>query len=233
MSWIRGPLLGFDTETTGVNPRRDRIVTAALIGRGPHGTHQRTWLIDPGVPIPEQAAAIHGITTEQAQAHGMSPQQGLQELSNELTAAFTHSIPVVAYNAAFDLTIIESELHRNGLPTVAERLGRPLAPVLDPLVLDRALDRYRRGKRKLVDLCAHYQVQESGDLHTADVDVTATLDVLQAQASAHPQILDLSLAELHQWQVEQHRLWATDFNQWRQSKGLDGPGAAVEWPLPA
>lgn len=233
MSWIQGPLLGFDTETTGVNPLHDRIVTAALIGRGHHGTHQRTWLIDPGVPIPVQAAAIHGISTEQAQAHGMTPRQGLTELANELTAAFSHSVPVIAYNAAFDLTIIEAELRRHGLATIVERLGRPLGPVIDPLVLDRALDRYRRGKRKLVDLCQHYAVQEAGDLHTADVDVTATLDVLQALTAAHPQVLDLTLTDLHQWQMDQHRAWATDFNRWRQSKGLQGAGASLDWPVSA
>lgn len=233
MSWIEGPLLGFDTETTGVNPLRDRIVTAALIGRGKDGTHERTWLIDPGVPIPEAAAAIHGISTEHAQAHGMQPRQALVELSNELTAAFTYAIPVVAYNATFDLSIIEAELQRHGLPTIGQRLGRPLGPVVDPLVLDRALDRYRRGKRKLVDLCQHYGVQESGDLHTADVDVTATLDVLQALARHHPQMLDFTLEDLHHWQADQHRAWAADFNQWRQSKGWDGPGACMDWPLPA
>lgn len=233
MSWIEGPLLGFDTETTGVNPLRDRIVTAALIGRSGPDRHERTWLIDPGVPIPTQAAEIHGITTEHAQAHGMDPQRALTELSNELAAAFTHQVPVVAYNAAFDLTIIEAELRRHGLATIAERIGRPLGPVLDPLVLDRALDRFRKGKRKLVDLCGHYGVEESGDLHSADVDVEATLDVLRAQTQTHPEMLDQTLAELHRWQSAKHREWATGFNEWRRSKGLDGPGASLEWPMQA
>ncbi|HIZ34586.1 MAG TPA: DNA polymerase III subunit epsilon [Candidatus Ruania gallistercoris] len=231
MTWIDGPLLGFDTETTGVNPFRDRIVTAALVGRGKHGTEERTWLINPGVEIPEQAAAIHGISTEHARGHGMDPRVALREISNELTAAFSRNIPVVAYNAAFDLTIIERELERHRLPTIGERLGRPLAPVLDPLVIDRGVDRYRKGKRKLVDLCGHYGVQESGALHTADVDVAATLDVLAAQAQVHPQIIERSLVELHGWQSAKHREWAAGFNEWRARQGLDGPGAGLEWPL--
>ena len=231
MTWIDGPLLGFDTETTGVNPFRDRIVTAALVGRGQHGTEERTWLIDPGVEIPEQAAAIHGISTEHAREHGMAPRKALAQLSAELVAAFSRNIPVVAYNAAFDLTIIERELERHQLPTIGERLGRPLAPVLDPLVLDRGLDRYRKGKRKLVDLCGHYGVQESGALHTADVDVAATLDVLAAQAKVHPHLIERSLVDLHEWQSSKHREWATGFNEWRSRQGLDGPGAGLEWPL--
>lgn len=227
----QGPLLGFDTETTGVNPFHDRIVTAALVGRSPHETLQRTWLINPGVEIPEQAAAIHGISTEYAREHGVAPAKALAEIANELTAAFTNGIPVVAFNAAFDLTIIEAELERNGLPTIGERLGRPLSPVLDPLVLDRALDRYRPGKRKLVDLCQVYGVEDSGRLHTADVDVAATLDVLAAQATRHPELTAQDLDQLHAWQAGQHRAWATGFNRWRRDQGLEGPGASLHWPL--
>ncbi|TDE97619.1 DNA polymerase III subunit epsilon [Occultella glacieicola] len=229
-TWIDGPLLGFDTETTGVNPFKDRIVSAALVGRGRRGTEQRTWLIDPGVEIPEEAAAIHGISTAHARERGMDPATALAQISAELVAAFRHGVPVVAFNASFDLTIIERELERHGLVTIGERLGSPLAPVLDPLVLDRGLDRHRLGKRKLVDLCGHYGVQERGELHTADVDVAATLDVLAEQTRRHPGLADRSLPELQRWQTEQHRSWAEDVNADRADKGL--PGAiTLEWPL--
>ncbi len=227
----QGPLLGFDTETTGVNPFRDRIVTAALVGRGPAGTWQRTWLIDPKVEIPEQAAAIHGISTEYARANGVDAASALEEIAAELTAAFQNQIPVVAFNAAFDLTIIESELERHGLTTIGERLGRPLSPVVDPLVLDRALDRYRPGKRKLGDLIEIYGVKETGRLHTADADVAATLEVLAALATKHPELSAQDLDNLHAWQAGQHRAWATGFNKWRASQGHEGPGASMDWPL--
>ncbi|UFU05680.1 exonuclease domain-containing protein [Ruania halotolerans] len=230
-TWVDGPLLGFDTETTGVNPFRDRIVSAALVGRGAHGTEQRTWLIDPGVDIPEQAAAIHGISTSHAHQHGMAPRRALAEISAELTAAFRLRVPVVAFNAAFDLTIIERELERHGLLTIGERLGRPLAPVLDPLVLDRGLDSHRPGARKLVDLCGYYGVRESGRLHTADVDVEATLDVLAAQTREHPGLVERSLGDLHHWQTDQHQRWAETVNRRRQREGLDGLDAGTEWPL--
>lgn len=229
--WINGPMLGFDTETTGVNPFQDRIVTAALVGRGPLGTEQRTWLINPGVEIPEGAAAIHGISTEYAREHGMAPEVALEEIALELAAAFRYRVPVVAFNAAFDLTIIESELERHGLPTIGERIGSPLGPVIDPLVVDRGIDRFRKGKRKLVDLCGHYGIEDSGHLHTADVDVAATLDVLAAQAQRHPELAGRSLGELHVWQREQHRNWARGFNEWRRQQGFEGPGAGLEWPL--
>ncbi|NUQ88686.1 MAG: 3'-5' exonuclease, partial [Glycomyces artemisiae] len=56
--WFEGPLLGFDTETTGVSVEQDRIVQAALVT----GTGSTTWLIDPGVTIPPGATRVHGIT---------------------------------------------------------------------------------------------------------------------------------------------------------------------------
>lgn len=72
MSWISGPLLAFDLETTGTDVETDRIVTAAVVRLEADGSvsRERTWLLDPGVAIPEQASAIHGISTERARAHG-------------------------------------------------------------------------------------------------------------------------------------------------------------------
>src|SRR5690625_1830028 len=174
-SWAGGPMLGFDTETTGVDVEQDRIVTAALVLRDASGTRQRTWLIDPGVEIPTAASDIHGITTDHARAEGMAPHTALDQLAAELARAIAAGIPVVAYNACFDITLLERELRRWRLPTLAERLGRTPGPVLDPLVLDRALDRYRPGKRKLLDLCRQYRVHALDNLHTAEVDVPGTL----------------------------------------------------------
>ena len=230
MGWTEGPLLGFDTETTGVDVDTDRIVTAARVRRDATGTHVRTWLIDPGVPIPDEAAAIHGITTEHAQAHGCPPREALEAIATELGEAFRTGVPVVAYNASFDLRLLDAELRRHRLPTLPDRLNRQARPVIDPLVLDRAEDRYRRGKRKLGDLCGFYRVIESGALHSADVDVVATLDVLERILGRFPHLADLDLDALHEYQVSAHRAWAEGFNAWRAEQGLAGPGAELVWP---
>ena len=230
MSWIDGPLLGFDTETTGIDVDADRIVSAALVRRDASGTHVRTWLLDPGVDIPEAASAIHGITTQYARANGEPAALALNELASVLAEAIAAGVPVVAYNATFDLCILDAELRRHGLATLAKRLGRDVVPVIDPLVLDRAADRYRSGKRKLVDLCAFYDITDTGRLHTADVDVVATLDVLAAIVVRYPDLGALALGPLHDHQVTAHRAWAEGFNAWRTSKGLTGPGAEIGWP---
>lgn len=230
--WAHGPVLGFDTETTGVDVREDRIVTAALVRRDAAGTRQRTWLIDPGVEIPTVASDIHGITTEHARAEGAAPRVALGEIAGELVDAFRAGVPVVAYNASYDLTLLDHELVRWGLPTLAERLGRAPGPVLDPLVLDRALDRERPGARRLVDLCQHYRVEALARLHTAEVDVAATLEVLDCLVRAFPELPARSLAELHEWQRGCHREWAAELTAWRAENGRPGPGPEPEW-LPA
>ncbi|GIG35334.1 exonuclease domain-containing protein [Cellulomonas pakistanensis] len=230
MTWTDGPLLGFDTETTGVDTDHDRIVTAALVRRDRDGTHVQTWLVDPGVEIPEGASAIHGISTEHAREHGVEPRGALDEIAAAIAEAVRDGVPVVAYNASFDLCLLESELRRHDLPTVEDRLGGELRPVIDPLVLDRAEDRYRSGKRKLVDLCGVYQVVDTGDLHTADVDVVATLDVLERIVGRFPHLGDLDLVSLHDYQVTAHRAWAEAFNAWRAERGHTGPGAESTWP---
>ncbi|RXR27394.1 DNA polymerase III subunit epsilon [Oerskovia turbata] len=231
MSWTTGPLLGFDTETTGVDVTNDRIVTAALVRRVPgRSTEVRTWLVDPGVPIPAEAAAIHGISTEHAVTHGVAPGPALEEIASLIAADLAIGVPVVAFNAAFDLSLLDAELARHALPTLGERLGGEVTPVIDPLVLDRSLDRFRKGKRKLGDLCAHYGVTDGGNLHTADVDVLATLDVLEAMTRVFPELAEQDLGSLHRHQITAHRAWAENFNTWRAGQGYVGAGASTAWP---
>ncbi|WP_435299452.1 exonuclease domain-containing protein [Timonella sp. A28] len=218
-AWLNGPFVGFDTETTGVSTDNDRIVTAAIVVRTPEETTIQTWLIDPGIPIPVEASNIHGITTEHAQEHGQQPVEALEEIAELISGYLRGGAPLVAFNATFDVTILNAELTRHGLPTLDERIGRPTSPVIDPLVLDRALDRYRRGKRKLVDLCSVYGIQETGTLHTADADVVATLDVLARMLQKYPDVARMGLPELHTYQATAHKRWAHNFNAFLARQG--------------
>jgi len=230
-SWWDGPFLGFDTETTGVDVTSDRIVTAALVHREGGTATVRTWLVNPAVEIPAGVTAIHGITTEHARAHGRAPAEALEEIVAEIAAAQAAGVPLVAYNASFDLALLEHELARHGLDSLAERLPGGVLVVLDPLVLDRHVDRLRKGPRKLVDLCEVYAVP-TGDLHTAEVDVAATLDLLVQMAARHPQLAAATPAQLHATQVAAHEDWARSYNRWRARRGLPRPGAEHGWPLP-
>ncbi|WP_082104383.1 exonuclease domain-containing protein [Demequina soli] len=233
MSWLDETMVGFDTETTGVSTATDRIVTAAVITRTGGTVTARTWLIDPGVEIPAAASAVHGISTEQARAEGVAPAEALEEIATMLASALDAGFPVVAYNAQFDLTLLENELARHGLPSLASRLARGEArPVIDPLVLDRHLDKYRKGKRKLIDLCAVYAVRVvAEDLHAADADVLATLELVHALAAAYPTMRDTPLDSLHDLQAAAHHDWAVHFSAWLKSKGQTEDLPDPQWPV--
>ena len=232
-SWIDAPLLGFDTETTGTNVASDRIVTVALVhsvGPGRENETVATWLIDPEMDIPEPAQRVHGISTEHARAHGMKGAEALDEVASMIADALAKDIPLVAFNISFDLAILENELTRLGLPTLTQRLGHDIAPVIDGLVIDRGVDRYRKGKRTLIDVLAHFGIEQDGRLHTADVDVSATLDVVRAIAAKYPKVAGSTLEELHREQTGWHRRWAEGMNEWLTKKGKT-PDVSTTWPL--
>lgn len=239
MGWLDGVMVGFDTETTGVDTARDRIVTAAVIAReGVDGVPTRhTWLIDPGIEIPAAATAIHGITTLQAATEGARPEDALEEIAGLLADALLAGFPVVGFNVSFDLAILEADLARSGLPTLRDRLeadsGPGIRPIIDPLVLDRHLCQWRKGKRKLIDLCETYGVVvNTDDLHTADADVLATLDLVYAMGLAYEALGDVDLQDLHDQQVAAHRKWAQSFRAWLISRGRMDDLPDPEWPLP-
>jgi DNA polymerase-3 subunit epsilon len=137
-------------------------------------------------------------------------------------------VPLVAYNAAFDLSLLDAELRRHRLATLPERLGRQVFPVLDPLVIDRWQDAAREGKRRLGDLRALYDVASLGDLHAADVDALVTLDVLDAQLVRFPHLRAVALDALHAAQAGVYRDWASTVNEERLATGLDAISPA--WP---
>ncbi|MDO5720062.1 MAG: exonuclease domain-containing protein [Actinomycetaceae bacterium] len=228
--WDSGRLVGFDTETTGVNPRQARIVTAAVVIRD-HGDEVRTWLADPGVEIPAAAQAVHGISTAYAREHGRPAAAVVAELADTLERELRAGVPVVAFNAPYDLEILDRELARHGLTPLSNRLPA-IRPIIDPLVLDRALVAKRRGKRRLEDLLKHYQIPHSNALHTAEVDVLATLDLAGAIARAYPRVAALDLDALHDYQVTAHRAWAEDFARFLSSRRGEPVRVSPHWPLP-
>jgi DNA polymerase-3 subunit epsilon len=160
MGWHRELLIGFDLETTGTDPHTARIVTAAVIEvRDGQPLGRKEWLADPGVEIPADAVAVHGISNERAAAEGLPADRVADAVADVLTGYWKAGVPVVAYNASFDLTLLSAELRRYDLPSLRDRLaGQAPAPVIDPYTIDRRADRYRRGKRTLEAVCTEYGV---------------------------------------------------------------------------
>lgn len=222
--WVQDPWMGFDTETTGVSVSDDRLVTAATVVRvggllSIDPDQAQTWLADPGVEIPPLAAQVHGITTTHARTHGAPVAAVIAEVGSVLSAHLSAGWPLVVFNAGFDLPLFEAEAARHGSIGLSARLGGQVSPVLDPLVLDRALVQKRRGKRTLGNLCAAYGVTVPEDTHQAHVDAKLTLDLLAAMLRAFPQLGTMEAEELQTFQRESHARWAVDLEQYLCSRG--------------
>lgn len=194
-TWHTGRLLGFDTETTGIDTATARIVTAAIVD----GDSADTWLIDPGVEIPAAASRVHGISTEHARANGVEPVKALTSIATALTEAAETQTPVVVYRAGYDLTLLSHELERHGLPPVP--WGRLW--VIDPFVLDKKADKFRRGKRTLGAVCEHYGVNLDG-AHSAAADAGAAVALARAIGARHVELGAMNVAELHAAQIGWH-----------------------------
>jgi DNA polymerase-3 subunit epsilon len=199
---IDGPVTGFDLETTGVDYEQDRVVTSTVIAEVP-GCEPEVFnmLINPGIAIPESASAVHGITTVMATENGQSAPEGIFHIRETLYAHWNPFTPLVGHNIKYDMTLFDRELGRHhGLKL--ELRG----PVLDTMLMDKQVDKYRRGKgtRKLDYLCALYGV-ELINAHSSEDDVRATIGVLRAMAARYPMLRNTDPATLHKYQVGWHQ----------------------------
>ena len=232
MGWHRELLIGFDLETTGTDPREARIVTGAVIEvRDGRSLGRREWLADPGVEIPADAVAVHGISNERAAAEGRPADEVADSIADVLVNYWKTGVPVVAYNAAFDLSLLSAELRRHGLPSLRERLGGvDPAPVIDPYTIDRWADRYRRGKRNLEAVCTEYGIAWDA-AHDASADALAAALLACAIATRHAKIGALGAAELHRRQIQWYAEWAADFQGFLRRKGDASAVVDGTWPL--
>jgi DNA polymerase-3 subunit epsilon len=217
----------FDTETTGIAPETTRIVSAHISVLNPYGEVEddTNWLIDCGIDIPEQATAVHGITNERMRAEGAPAADSIYEILTKLQGFLSAGIGVVAYNAAYDFTILDREAKRYGF----DPLELP-APVIDPLIIDKQVDKYRKGKRTLEAAAAHYGVQLT-DAHDASADAIAAGRVAQAIGKKFAADLAYSAIELHDLQVVWAKEQAESYATWRRSQNLPVyPGDGL-WPV--
>jgi DNA polymerase-3 subunit epsilon len=230
--WYEGPLAAFDTKTTGVDVETDRIVSAAVVVQDGPGTRPRVarWLVHPGVPVPEAATAAHGLTEDQLRRNGRWPAPVMYEIAQQLAEQATLGRPLVVMNAPSGLTLLDRELRRHRASSLNRWFGTAPLCVLDPRVLDKQLDRYRKGRRALTDLCTHYEVTPA-DAHDAAADALAALEVVRALGRRFAARLDrLTPAELHTLQTEWHAAQARSMQAWFTRSGTEET-VDPTWPL--
>lgn len=217
----------FDTETTGIDTNEARIVSATIALLGPVGdvVERYDWLLDPGVEIPEAAMRVHGITTEIARASGIDAAVGVQQIVTQLREMIERGFPVVAYNAPYDLSLLAAEGARYSVA-----LPEEFAPVIDPLILDKQFDRYRKGKRTLEAVSAHHGV-EIGNAHDAGDDAIAAGRVLQVLARKYADVIPGELEDLHRSQVTWAAQQAASFQEYMRKARDPQFVADGRWPV--
>ena len=217
----------FDLETTGIDVETSRIVTANVSILDDRGQvlDRHDWIADPGVEIPEGASAVHGITTEQARSVGRRAADVVDEVVSALRSVLADAYAVVVYNAPYDFTLLDRECTRHGI----RPLGAPGA-VVDPLVIDRRVDRYRKGKRTLTAASAHYGVTLV-DAHNAGADAVAAGRVALALAERYADDLAFDAVALHRAQVDWHDEQCASFEDYMRTRHDPQFTARRGWPL--
>lgn len=191
MTWWTGAALGLDFETDGPEPTEARIITCAMVLVTPgNPANPMELMIQPERDIPQGAIDVHGITTERAMAEGVMRQVGIAQIATTIAELANEHIPVVGHNVSYDLTLLDREMRRLGIGCIGvdretglvwlEIAGSQVTrfAVIDTYVLDKAVDPYRKGKRKLAVTAEHYGVpMAEGSAHGATADVFASLRI--------------------------------------------------------
>lgn len=166
------PIVSIDTETTGRDANADRIVEVAMVfWRGGAIVDTKSWLINPGRPIPQEVVLVHGITDE-----AVKDKPVFSAVAQEIFEAFAGNVPL-AYNAEFDRKFLLAELGRAGVLNGELPPGlRREVTWLDPLTWARELQKEEKS-RSLGDVCARLGI-EIGHAHRATFDSEASLRVL-------------------------------------------------------
>lgn len=223
----------WDVESTGVDIANDRIITAYGRVRNISGETERevSVVINPGVPVPQGASDVHGMTDEWVQENGGDPRKGINDIYVFLSDAVLDGIPIVGYNNSFDLGILSHEVRRYFGFDMANTIGKN-GIFFDPIIYDRAMDKYRKGNRKLESVAPVYGVPFDPELaHDAKYDVEVTCKLAWKMLQKSPYTLE----QLQGWQALWKKEWAEHLTQYFESIGKtndDGSKIVVNGAFP-
>jgi len=171
---LKRPLAVIDLETTGINIGSDRIVEIAIVKIMPDGTRQvKRKLINPEMPIPPGATEVHGISNEM-----VKDAPTFKQAANEIKM-FLANADLAGYNSnRFDIPLLVEEFLRSGLDIELN----------DRLLLDVQRVFHMMEQRTLSAAYKFYCDKVLDGAHSAEVDATATWEVLEAQVKRYPQL---------------------------------------------
>ncbi|MDG1822751.1 MAG: 3'-5' exonuclease [Flavobacteriaceae bacterium] len=161
------PICFFDLETTGVNVSKDKIVEISILKVFPNGNKEsKTWLVNPGIPIPPQTTAVHGITDEK-----VANEPSFKQLSKSIHELIKGS-DLAGFNSdRFDIPLLAEEMLRAEIDVDFKKF----------LTVDVQTIFHKMEKRNLSAAYKFYCGKELENAHSAEADTTATYEVLKAQ----------------------------------------------------
>lgn len=171
---LKNPIVFLDLETTGVDPSRDRIVEISLVKVMPDGTKEvKTRRINPEMPIPPAATAVHGITDEDVKD---CPR--FREIAKSL-AAYIEGCDFGGFNSnKFDIPVLAEEFLRAGVDIDLKK--RKMVDVQNIF--------HKMEQRTLVAAYKFYCDKDLENAHSAEADTLATYEVLMAQLDRYDEL---------------------------------------------
>jgi len=168
------PICFFDLETTGTNVAKDRIVEISILKVFPNGNKEsKTWLVNPGVEIPAEVTAIHGISNER-----VANEPTFKELSKEIYAMIKDS-DLGGFNSnRFDIPLLAEEMLRADIDFDLKNMA----------AIDVQTIFHKMEKRTLAAAYKFYCGKELSDAHSAEADTLATYEVLLSQLDRYPDL---------------------------------------------
>lgn len=173
---LKRPIVFFDLETTGVDTATDRIVEISLVKIDVDGTKSvKTRRINPEMPIPAEATAVHGITDED-----VKDEPTFRQIARSL-AQYIEGCDFGGFNSnRFDLPMLVEEFMRAGVDVDFRKRK----------FVDVQTIFHRKEQRTLVAAYKFYCDKDLENAHSAEADTLATYEVLEAQIERYPDIGD-------------------------------------------
>ena len=171
---LKKPIIFFDLETTGVDLSRDRIVEISMVKIMPDGEKEiKTRRINPEMPIPKEATAIHGITDEDVKD---CPR--FREIAKSL-AKYIEGCDIGGYNSnKFDIPMLVEEFLRADVNVDLKKRN----------FIDVQNIFHKMEQRTLVAAYKFYCGKDLENAHSAEADTIATYEVLEAQLDRYPEL---------------------------------------------
>ena len=171
---ISKPICFFDLDTTGINISLDRIVEISILKVFPNGNKEsKTWLVNPGIPIPLEVSNIHGITNDT-----VKNKPSFKSIASDVKSML-QNCDLAGFNSnKFDIPLLAEELLRSDIDFSLENIS----------TVDVQNIFHKMEQRTLSAAYKFYCGKSLENAHSSKADTLATFEVLESQIQKYPDL---------------------------------------------